>query len=161
MPGKSRGLSKVKAAGRGAAKPKRGGAVAAPFSPAIAKKATDVAARYQVILEEADDRWYGRGLELPHIFADGPTPDACVEATRQAMSAAVAYLLESGQLPPAAARAAKRTQQVNVRLTAEEKSAIEASARNKGFSGLSDYLRAAALEATKHAPAKRRGRRAS
>jgi predicted RNase H-like HicB family nuclease len=101
-------------------------------------------------------------LELPHVFADGDTADACVTATREAMAAAVAYLLEQGQSPPPAARSARRTQQVNVRLTAEEKSMIEATARNKGFSGLSDYLRAAALEATKkRAPARGKGRRAS
>ncbi len=143
------------------AKSSRSGLSSAPFAPAIAKKAMDVAASYQLIVEETDGHWYGRGLELPHVFADGSTPDSCVRATRQALAAAVAYLLESGQSPPAAARAARRTQQVNVRLTAEEKAAIEASARSKGFSGLSDYLRAAALEATKQVPVKRRGRRAS
>ena len=46
------------------------------------------------------------------------------------------------------ARMGRRTQQVNVRLTAAEKAALEIIARRKGFQGLSDYLRAAALEAT-------------
>lgn len=118
--------------------------------------------QYQVVLEASDDHWYGRGLELPHVFANGTTPDACVAATQQAMTAAVAYLLEQGQSPPPPARSTRRTQQVNVRLTIEEKTIIEASARNKGFSGLSDYLRSAALEATgRRASSKRNSRRAS
>jgi predicted RNase H-like HicB family nuclease len=102
-----------------------------------------------VILEIEDGHWYGRGLELPHVFGDGPTPDKCVAATREALTAAVAYLLEQGQKAPAPAHTGRRTQQVNVRLTAEEKTIIESTARRKGFSGLSDYLRATALETTR------------
>ena len=56
-------------------------------------------------------------------------------------------LLERGQRPPAPARQGTRTQQVNVRLTAEEKAVLEATAKNQGFKGLSDLLRAAALDA--------------
>ncbi len=161
MSDKSSGSSK-KSPKRKATVRDQGAAIARPFAAAVAKQAAGVAAHYQVVLEESDGRWYGRGLELPHVFADGATPDACVTATQQAMAAAVAYLLEQGQAPPPPARAARRTEQVNVRLTAEEKSIIEVAARSKGFSGLSDYLRAAALEATKkRAPARGRSRRAS
>jgi uncharacterized protein (DUF1778 family) len=39
--------------------------------------------------------------------------------------------------------------QVNVRVTAEEKALLEATARRKGYSGLSDFIRAAALESTR------------
>ncbi len=99
---------------------------------------------------------------MPHVFGDGATPDKCVSATLGAMTAAVAYLLEEGRTPPVPASSGRRTQQVNVRLTAEEKAAIELSARRKGFTGLSDYLRAVALEGTgKRAAPKRTKRRAS
>jgi uncharacterized protein (DUF1778 family) len=57
----------------------------------------------------------------------------------------VAYLLEEGQRPPTSAREGTRTAQVNVRLTAEEKVLLEATAKRKGFSGLSDFVRAAAI----------------
>lgn len=43
----------------------------------------------------------------------------------------------------------KRTQQVNVRLTPEEKVILEGTARRKGFEGLSDFIRAAALESVR------------
>ena len=54
--------------------------------------------------------------------------------------------IKKGQLPPTPAREGTRTMQVNVRLTAEEKALLEVTAKRKGFSGLSDYVRAAAME---------------
>jgi predicted RNase H-like HicB family nuclease len=126
----------------------RAGGLFRATEAATAREAAAIAAGYQVILETEDGHWYGRGLELPHVFGDGATPDKCVAATREAFTAAVAYLLEQGQKPPAPARTGRRTQQVNVRLTAEEKAIIEGTARRKGYSGLSDFLRAMALEST-------------
>jgi len=62
------------------------------------------------------------------------------------LTVAVAYLLEEGQRPPTPATDGRRTMQVNIRLTAEEKALLEVTAQRKGFSGLSDYVRAAAIE---------------
>lgn len=111
-------------------------------------EAKRLAAAYQIILQFEDGEWYGRGLELPNVFGDGKTPEACVDDTREALAGAVALLLEQGQRPPAPATTGQRTEQVNVRLTAEEKVLLEASAKRKGFTGLSDFVRAAAIEAT-------------
>lgn len=102
----------------------------------------------QIFLQFEDGEWYGRGLEMPLVFGDGKSPGACIKSTREALEAAALYLLESKQRPPAAATNGHRTEQVNVRLTAEEKVLLEASAKRKGFSGLSDFVRAAAIEAT-------------
>ncbi len=88
-------------------------------------------------------------MELPHVFGDGPTVERCVEETREALIGAVALLLEEGSRPPAPARENTRTQQVNVRLTAEEKILLESTSKRKGFNGLSDFIRAAALESAK------------
>jgi predicted RNase H-like HicB family nuclease len=104
---------------------------------------------YQIIVEHEDGQWYGRGLELPHVYGDGVTPAACIESTRKALAATVAYMLEKGQAPPTPAKQGKRTAQVNVRLTAEEKAILESTAHRKGFEGLSDFLRAAALESAR------------
>jgi len=110
------------------------------------KAARGAAQGYQIIVEWEDGHWYGRGLELPQVFGHGARPEACIASTREALVAAVAYLLEQGQRAPAAAKEGKRTTQVNVRLTAEEKAVLEGTARRKGFEGLSDFMRAAALE---------------
>jgi predicted RNase H-like HicB family nuclease len=119
------------------------------FAPAILAKARRLAERYQVVMQFEDGRWYGRGLELPLVFGDGRTPEACIDDTREALVLAAATMIEAGQRPPAPATSGRRTEQVNVRLTAEEKLLLEASAKQKGFSGLSDFIRAAAVEATR------------
>jgi predicted RNase H-like HicB family nuclease len=116
---------------------------------AILDQARALAADYKIILTSEDGEWYGRGLELPHVFGDGPTPAACIDSTRHALTTAVAYLLEQGRSPPAPARLGQRTMQVNIRLTVEEKAILEHSARQKGFQGLGDFLRASALEAAR------------
>jgi predicted RNase H-like HicB family nuclease len=118
------------------------------FAPDVLAKARDIADRYQVILTHEEGHWYGRGLELPRVFGDGATPAACIDETREALIGAVAYLLERGERPPASAREGVRSMQINVRVTAEEKALLEATARRKGYAGISDFVRAAALEST-------------
>ena len=120
-----------------------------PLAADILGQAKAIVADYQIILTAEDGEWYGRGLELPHVLGDGPSPAACIENTREALTAAVAYLLEKRQAPPTPAKRGKRTTQVNVRLTAEEKAILESTARRKGYQGLGDFLRASALESAR------------
>ena len=117
------------------------------FRRGVLRDARKLVAEYQVVLHSEAGHWYGRGLELPNVFGDGASADACIADTRDGLCGAAALLLERGQRPPSPARQGTRTQQVNVRLTAEEKAVLEATAKNKGFKGLSDFLRAAALGA--------------
>jgi predicted RNase H-like HicB family nuclease len=121
-------------------------AIDRPIAADVMAKAKTIAQEYQVILSCEDGHWYGRGLELPNIHGDGKTVGQCVENTREAFCGWVAYLIEEGQHPPTPAREGTRTMQVNVRLTAEEKALLEVTAKRKGFSGLSDFVRAAAME---------------
>jgi len=58
---------------------------------------------------------------------------------------AVATMIECGQRPPQPASAGRRVEQVNVRLTAEEKLLFTNAARNLGFKGISDFIRSTAL----------------
>jgi predicted RNase H-like HicB family nuclease len=127
----------------------KGRAIDRPFPPGALAKARKIAAQYQVILACEDGHWYGRGLELPGIHGDGKTVNECVENTREALAGWVACLLEEGRRPPAPAREGARTAQVNIRMTAEEKALLETTAKRKGFSGLSDFVRAAAMELAK------------
>lgn len=117
-----------------------------PFSAQVLKEAGRIASEYHVVVHFEEGHWYGRSLELPNVFGDGKTADGCIQDTQEAPRGAVACLLEQGQRPPAAAREGTRTQQVNVRLTVEEKAVLETTAKRKGFKGLSDFLRAAALD---------------
>lgn len=124
-------------------------AIDRPFPPDVLAKAKAIAERYQVILSREEGHWYGRGLEMPTIHGDGPTVSQCVKDTREALIGSVAYLLEEGQRPPGPAKGGVRSTQVNVRMTAEEKALLETAARQKGFTGLSDFVRAAAMELAK------------
>lgn len=85
-----------------------------------------------------------RGLELPTVMSDGKTPAACVKNTREALALTVATLLEDGEAVPPAAKQNVRDQQVNIRLSVAEKAKLEAAA-SRGFRGLSDFVRDAAL----------------
>lgn len=116
-----------------------------PFDKAILARAEEIAADYQIVLKHEDDYWYGHGLELPTVYGDGKTPQAAIADTREALVATVAYLLEEGQTPPAAAREGNRSVQINIRVTPEEKAVLESRSRAKGFRGLSDYIRTSVL----------------
>jgi hypothetical protein len=75
----------------------------------------------------------------------GKTINACAKSVLEATIGTVALMLEQGKTPPVAAREGKRDQQVNIRLTAEEKMRLEEAARREGFRSLSDYLRASGM----------------
>lgn len=116
-----------------------------PFNKSVLNTAMKIAEKYEVIISYEDGQWYGRGVEMPNVFGDGKTPDECVKNTRKGLISTVAHLIEQGEVIPAPASEGKRTEQVNIRLTAEEKVILGASARSKGFQGLADFIRARAL----------------
>jgi predicted RNase H-like HicB family nuclease len=121
-------------------------AIDRPFSPAILRKARAIAQTYQIVLHQEDGEYYGRSVEMPNIMNDGATPDQCVKATRDILTTAIAYMLETGQAPPPSASEQKRTEQINVRVTAEEKLILEEAARGRGYRGLSDFVRSVSLQ---------------
>ncbi len=118
-----------------------------PFAAAVLAQAREIAELYQVVLWQEEGHWFGRGLELPLTFGDGPTAEKAVKNTRAGLVAHVAHLLEKGQRPPAPASAGTRGEQVNVRLSTDEKQSFELAARSRGFEGLSDFIRTTVLMA--------------
>ncbi|HMD53982.1 MAG TPA: type II toxin-antitoxin system HicB family antitoxin [Phycisphaerae bacterium] len=119
-----------------------------PFSKNVLAQAKKIADRYKIVLSHEDGDYIGHGLEMPLVMADGKTAKQCVANTHDALVAAVATMIEHHEPVPAPTLEAKRTEQVNVRLTREEKMLLESSAKRKGFEGISDFLRVAALKAT-------------
>ena len=123
-----------------------------PVAPTLAGRsirpcstAPAVASGYQVVLWQEDGEFYGRGLELPLTMNDGRTADACVTNVRDAMVTTVATMLERGETPPPPANEQRRTEQVNVRLTVEEKLVLDAAASRGGAGGVSEFVREAAM----------------
>ncbi len=115
------------------------------FNPKSFATAKKIAEKYEVILSFEDGECYGRGLEMPNVYGDGKTPNECIKSTREALIASIAHLLEQGEVVPAPASQGKRTEQVNIRLTPEEKVILGASAKAKGFHSLADFFRAKAM----------------
>jgi predicted RNase H-like HicB family nuclease len=121
-----------------------------PFDAKLWKRAEEIASRYSVIVQpEAEVGFLGRGVEFPNAHGDGVTEEACIRDTREAMTLVTAYMLEEGQIPPSPASEEKRDEQVNVRLSKLEKLLLEEAARSRGYRGVSDFMRAATLSATK------------
>ncbi len=117
-----------------------------PFDPAILRQARRFAAQYKLVLEPSKNLGFiGTSIEIPTAFADGKTPDACVKATREALTLAAATMLECGHKPPTPASAGKRNVQVNVRFAALEKVRLTEAARSHGFRSVSDLIRSASL----------------
>lgn len=122
-------------------------AIDRPFDAGILKRAREIVGRYRLILEEDPEVGFlGRSIELPGVMADGPTPEKCVKEVREALAGVVATMLEAGESPPIPASEERRTDQVNIRLTSEEKLLLEEAARRKGFRGVSDYVRTVTLQ---------------
>jgi hypothetical protein len=121
-------------------------AIDRPFARDIVKRAEEIARQYQMVIWFEDGEYYGRGVEYPEAMGDGKNPDACVASVRQSMIVGVAHMLERKQSPPPPAEEGVRRQQINIRISDEEKLRLETSARQKGFKGVSDYVRAKALE---------------
>lgn len=120
-------------------------AIDRPFDPAILERARAIADRYRLIIEIEDDEYWARAVEMSMVFGDGKTPNECVENTREALTSALATMIEAGEEPPSPASEEKRTEQVNVRLTKIEKHMLEEASRGSGFRGLSDFIRATML----------------
>jgi predicted RNase H-like HicB family nuclease len=140
-------------------KSKKSAVLNKPFKAKVLAEAAEIARHYQVIMHCEEGTWFGRGLEMPQVFGDGKSVGRCMENTREALIGAVALMLECGEKPPAPAQIGQRTKQVNIRLTDEEFALLKITARNKGFSGLSDFLRAAALEDQADLKAARKARK--
>ncbi len=122
------------------------------FSPDILRRAHELAADYRIILEaDAELGFVGHVLEMPGVMADGRTPTECVAAVREAAGASVGVMLEQGQSPPRPAGERKRQAQLNFRVTDEEKLVLEEAANRRGFRGVSEFVRDAALHRARSA----------
>ena len=152
MPQKSKRPSKPSATSKPVVKPvakKKSGKpkLDRPFEAATLKKARALVKRYRLVIEPNDDVGFiGCTAEMPFVMADAEDIAGCVAATREATIAAVATMLEADQRPPSPASDGRRETQLNVRLTVDEKQALDAAAMRLGFRSVSDFVRTAALE---------------
>lgn len=113
----------------------------------VTPQARELADRYRLLVEKTEKgRYIGSAFEMPSVIIGAAAEAECVELTRQALALGVQLMLDQGKEPPASSSDNKRSEQVNVRLTAMEKMRLEEASRRQGFRGLSDYIRNKALE---------------
>lgn len=98
-----------------------------------------------MIEPDSDVGYFGRTVEMPTAMSDGKTIEECAANTLEATASGIAVMLEAGQTPPAPAREGKRDQQINIRLTADERLRLESLAAREGYRSVSDYVRSVAL----------------
>ena len=111
-----------------------------PFDPKILSKAKQALEDYRFAFWREDGRYVGQCVELDTL-GTGPTVEKCIAEAKATAVTAAAFLLESGERLPLPAKNQARTVQVNIRLSLDEKRAIEEAASKGGFRGISDYLR--------------------
>ncbi|NLW86092.1 MAG: type II toxin-antitoxin system HicB family antitoxin [Planctomycetes bacterium] len=101
---------------------------------------------YDIVMRLEEGEWVGHALEYPEAIGVGKTVQQCMDETRKSLLIGVASMLQDGLTPPIPARQGVRSEQVNLRLTPEEKAVLESRSRTKGFRGIADYVRSSALE---------------
>lgn len=117
-----------------------------PFAAPIAKRARELSQQYTILVEVNEEGGYtARAVEMPTAFANDPSEARALKKIRDVLEMLVATLLEQEIEPPVPA-SEKRSEQLNVRLTSSERIRIESAAKRQGFRGVSDFVRAAALD---------------
>lgn len=116
-----------------------------PFAPAILVAARKRVGDYTLIVGRDQGDIIAQVLEYPGVMGTGETEADAIKLARELLQTTIAFDLERGEPLPAPARDEKRSEQVNIRLTALERLRLESLAQQKGFRSISDYIRAAAL----------------
>jgi mobilization protein NikA len=111
-----------------------------PFDKKLLSKAAQAVNEYRFAFWREDSRHVGQCIEMDTL-GTGKTVDKCIAEARSLAITGVAVMLESGKRPPLPSRNQSRSVQVNIRLSPDEKRAIEEAASKGGFRGISDYLR--------------------
>ncbi len=102
---------------------------------------------YTLVIEpDAQLSYIGWAKEFPTVFADGPTPEACVATLKFSLESALSAMVAEGLELPRPISEAKRTQQVNIRLTPYEKQLLMRDSAKRGFRGVSDLIRAQTID---------------
>ncbi len=112
------------------------------FDKTILAKARKIVADYSIIIEKNNKLGYiAWSVELPTVFADSKGRTECLREEEEALTGAVATMIECGRKPPPSSLAKKRTEQINIRLTAYEKFLLTNRGKEHGFKGVSDLIR--------------------
>lgn len=91
--------------------------------------------------------WRCKTVEL-ELVSVADTPEEALEESLLQSALVIVEMRQDGIPPPEPLAGLPRDQQVNIRLTAEERLTLESLANREGFRSVSDYVRSAALGRT-------------
>jgi|GEM_PF-5920973 predicted RNase H-like HicB family nuclease len=95
----------------------------------VVEEAERIVRGYSTFMKPHSSSGYmGYALELPAVVARGETQEECLSALRESLIHSVAMMLAQDRKPPVPARD-RKVEQINVRLSAEEKLALMELAR--------------------------------
>ncbi|RMH28713.1 MAG: hypothetical protein D6693_03520 [Planctomycetota bacterium] len=97
------------------------------------------------LFDSISEEWVCRCVELPDAIGAGATAREAEKALTENLTVWFAYLEEQGEPWPEPA-SAPRSEQVNVRLTAQERAEFEAAAKRMGLSSVADLIRLGVLD---------------
>jgi hypothetical protein len=119
------------------------------FDKALLARASDIVLGYRLMIERiGPDEFMGRSVELPGVVGFGSSHQRCIESTLRTQSYEVCTLLERGEPVPESVSSRRRTVQLNLRISPNEKQEMEQAALARGFRSISDFVREAALDAS-------------
>lgn len=110
------------------------------------RKAEKIVDGYKISTEPYESFGYiGSAAEFPTGFGRGKTHEECLRETKEALTRAVALMLDLGGTPPKSMATQGRTAQINFRVTQTEKDLMKRAAAYFGSKGLGDFIRTAAI----------------
>ncbi|MDX2148216.1 MAG: DUF1778 domain-containing protein [Planctomycetota bacterium] len=110
-------------------------------------RAKELVSQYNFEFKLRGDTFIGFTRELPGVTGLGKSFEQCRDATMEAQVATVAALLRKGLAVPEAGE--NKSEQLNLRLTREDKDVLQLAAGKGGYRSVSEFVRKAALEAAK------------
>jgi predicted RNase H-like HicB family nuclease len=120
--------------------------VSGEFAADVWKRAGESANAYSIVVNKTDDGWMARCVEIPTVFVFAKTAESAMKKIHEPLTVLVATMIEAKRALPSPMSEGKREAQVNVKLTAEERLMVEGAAKSRGFKGISDFFRFAALQ---------------
>lgn len=125
----------------------------APFDPAVLRRARRHASAFgrTTLFDAESGEWVSRCVELPDTIGVGDSARDAMKELTENLAVWFAYLAEQGDPWPDPS-SAPRSEQVNIRLTVQERAEFEAAAKRLGLSSIADLVRLSVLDMIRNHP---------
>lgn len=110
-------------------------------SPELVQRARDIVQNYSMFISPHSKKGFrGRSVEFPEILVHAPDRASCLKKLEQVLTQVVLTVLKDGGTVPRPSDG-RMTEQLNFKLTFDQKLLVENLASQRGFSGLSEFIR--------------------